>query len=133
MPAYAASPALRRRRDRVSAGRQLPEPGSVRRLRTAAEVPEAPADLGATGHAFWGRIWSSCDWISPVADYQAVAEAARLMDDQEIARCRATRTGDLRDLRVVITLDWELSSFLASLGFSPEARLKLGVRPSKRL
>lgn len=132
MPAYAASPALRRRRDRVSGGRKVPEPGSVRCLGAAEEVPEAPADLGATGHAFWERIWSSCDWISSVTDYQAVAEAARLMDDQEIARCRATRTGDPRDLRVVIALDGELSSSLTHLGFNPEARLQMGVRPAPR-
>jgi hypothetical protein len=59
-----------------------------------------------------------------VADYEAAAEAARLMDDQEIARCRAIRTADPRDLRVVITLSWALSSSLASLGFDLEAILK---------
>src|SRR5215212_1944852 len=98
MPSYTAPRALRRRRGRVpgrvfGGGPRLPEPGSQPHLRAAKEVPEAPAELGATGHAFWEQIWSSCDWISPVADYQAVAEAARLMDDHEIARCRATRTG----------------------------------------
>jgi hypothetical protein len=94
MPSYARSTGPRRRRGRAPGGPKLPEPCSHRHLRTAKEVPEAPAELGATGHAFWERIWSSRDWISPVADYQAVAEAARLMDDHEIARCRATRTGD---------------------------------------
>ena len=79
-----------------------------------------PAALGATGHAFWERIWSSCDWISPEADYQAVAEAARLMDDHEIARCRATRTGDPQAMRVVIALSWDLSTSLATLGLQPE-------------
>jgi hypothetical protein len=55
-----------------------------------------------------------------VADYEAVAEAARLMDDQEIARCRAIRTAHPRDLRVVIALSWDLSSSLATLGLQPE-------------
>ena len=56
--------------------------------RAAEEVPEAPADLGATGRAFWERIWSSCDWSSPGADHEAVAPAARLMDESgRIARC----------------------------------------------
>jgi hypothetical protein len=108
MPAYAAPLELRRRRDRGS-GRD-----------SAEEVPEAPADFGANGHAFWELIWSSCAWISPVADHQAVAQAARMTDDQEIARCRATRTGDPRDLCVVIALSRELSSSLASLGFNRE-------------
>jgi hypothetical protein len=128
MPAYVAPLELRHRRARAPGrdygGRKLLEPGSLRLRRAAEEVPEAPADLGATGHAFWERIWSSCDWISPVADYEAAAEAARLMDDQEIARCRAARTADPRDLRVVITLSWALSSSLASLGFDLEAILK---------
>ena len=92
----------------------------------AEEVPEAPADLGATGHAFWERLWSSCDGISPVADHEAVAEIARLMDDQEIVRCRATRTADLRELRVVIARSRALSSSLASLGFNLEPTLDSG-------
>lgn len=124
MHSYAAPLALRRRRarvpGRVSGGPKLPEPCSQRHLRAATEVPAAPAELGATGHAFWERIWSSCDWISPVADYQAVAEAARLMDDHEIARCRAIRTGDRQAMRVVIALNRDLSSSLATLGLSPE-------------
>ncbi len=75
---------------------QLNQCGSPRLRPPPEKVPEAPADLGATGHAFWERIWSSSD-CSPAADYEAVAAAARLMDDQEIARCRATRTADPRD------------------------------------
>ena len=124
MPAYSAPPELRRRRGpapgRDFGDRKPSEPGSLRPLRPGEEVPEAPADFGASGHAFWERIWSSCDWISPVADYQAVAEAARLTDDQELARCRATRTGNPGDLRVVIALSRELSSSLTSLGFNRE-------------
>ena len=129
MPAYAAPLEPRwptcRATGRADGGRKLLEPDT--RLRAAAEeVPEAPADLGATGHAFWERLWSSCDGRSPVADHQAVAEIARLMDDQEIARCRATRTADSRELRVVIALSRALSSSLASLGFNLETRLDSG-------
>ncbi len=105
MPAYVAALELRRRRGRVHdqdyGGQKLLDPGSLRLRPATEEVPEAPADLGATGHAFWERIWSSCDWISPGADYEAVAQAARRMENQEIARCRATRTADPQDLRVV--------------------------------
>ena len=63
-----------------------------------------------------------------MADYEAVAQAARMMEDQEIARCRATRTADTQDRRVVTALSRALSSSLASLGFNQEARLKLGAR-----
>ena len=111
---------------RACGGRKPPEPGSPRLWGAAEEVPEAPADLGATGHAFWERLWSSCDGISPVADHEAVAEIARLMDDQEIVRCRATRTADLRELRVVIARSRALSSSLASLGFNLEPTLDSG-------
>ena len=94
MPAYVVPLELRRHRGRVHdrdyGGQKLLDPGSQRLRPAAEEVPGAPADLGATGHAFWERIWSSCDWISPVADYEAVAQAARMMEDQELARCRAT-------------------------------------------
>jgi hypothetical protein len=96
-------------------------------FQAAEEVPPPPADLGATGHAFWERIWSSSGWISPVADYAMVAETARLIDTQEIARCRATRTGNPRDRRVVLAVSRELSSTLAGLGFNPQARANLGL------
>ena len=122
MPAYVAPLELIHRRARAPGrdygGRKLLEPGSLRLRRAAEEVPEAPADLGATGHAFWERLWSSCDWSSPVTDHEAVAAIARLMDDQEIARCRATRTADSRELGVVIALSRALSSSLASLGWN---------------
>jgi hypothetical protein len=124
MPAYVASLDVSWRRGRATGrtygGRELLEPGSLRLPAAGEELREAPADLGATGHAFWERLWSSCDWSSPVTDHEAVATIARLMDDQEIARCRATRTADSRELRVVIALNRALSSSLASLGFNLE-------------
>ena len=130
MPAYVASlePSWRRGRatGRTYGGRELLEPGSLRLTGAREEVPEAPADLGATGRAFWERLWSSCDWSSPVTDHEAVAAIARLMDDQEIARCRATRTADARELRVVIALSRALSSSLVSLGFDLEMGLGSG-------
>jgi hypothetical protein len=61
-----------------------------------------------------------------VADHDAVAEIARLMDDQEIARCRATRKADSRELRIVIALSRALSSSLAILGFNLETRMDSG-------
>jgi len=119
MPAYVASLEPRwRATGRTYGGRELLEPGSLRLPGAGEEVPEAPADLGATGHAFWERLWSSCDWSSPVTDHEAVAAIARLMDDQEIARCRATRTADSRELGVVIAPSRALSSSLASLGWN---------------
>ena len=130
MSAYVALLGPRWRRGRANgrtySGRELLEPGSLRLSRAREEVPDAPADLGATGRAFWERIWSSCDWSSPVTDHEAAAAIARLMDDQEIARCRATRTADSRELRKVIALSRALSSSLASLGFNLEMRLDSG-------
>jgi hypothetical protein len=108
-------------------GRPIPHAANLAISQTAQEVPPPPADLGATGHAFWERIWSSSGWISPVGDYAIVAETARLIDIQEIARCRATRTGNPRDRRVVLAMSRELSSALAGLGFNPQDRANLGV------
>jgi hypothetical protein len=99
-------------------GRPIPNAVNPAISQAAEEVPSPPADLGATGHAFWERIWSSSGWISPVADYAVVAETARLIDTQEIARCRATRTGNPRDRRVALAMSRELSSTLADLGFN---------------
>jgi hypothetical protein len=130
MPAYVAPLEPRSRRGRATGRthgeRKLLEPGSLRLTGAGDEVPEAPADLGATGRAFWERLWSSCDWSSPSTDHEAVAAIARLMDDQEIARCRATRTADSRELRVVIALSRALLSSLASLGFNLETGLDSG-------
>ena len=104
-----------------------PQAASVAILPAAEEVPPPPpADLGATGHAFWEQIWSSCSWISAVADYAVVAETAELIDTLEIARCRATRTGDPSDRRVVLAISRELASALASLGLNPEQCSELG-------
>jgi hypothetical protein len=109
-------------------GRLRPQAASVAISPAAEEVPPPPpADLGATGHAFWEQIWSSCGSISAAADYAVVAETAELSDTLEIARCRATRTGDPSDRRVVLAISRELSSALASLGFNPQARTMLGV------
>jgi hypothetical protein len=110
-----------------SDGRPIPDAANVANVQAAEEVPQPPADLGATGHAFWQRIWSNSGWISPVADYAIVADTARLIDTQEIARCRATRTGNPRDRRVVLAVNRDLSSALAGLGFNPQARANLGV------
>ena len=114
-------------------GRPIRHAANLAISQAAQDVPPPPADLGATGHAFWERIWSSCDWISPVADYEAVAQAARMMEDQELARCRATRTADPQDLRLVTAWSRALSSSLASLGFNQEPRLKLGARLALRI
>ena len=99
--------------------RPISNAGNLAIFQSAEEVPPPPADLGATGHAFWERIWSSSRGISPVADYATVAEAARLIDTQEIARCRATRTGNPRDRHMVLAVDKKLSSALAGLENPP--------------
>jgi hypothetical protein len=132
MPGYPAPSELRRRRGRIHhldfGGRNLPDPGPAATLPAAEKVPAPPADLGAAGHAMWLKLWEGCDWISRDADRDAVAKACRLADDMEIARCRATRTGDARDRRRLGALSRELGSELAVLSaaglFIPQTPLR---------
>ena len=136
MPGYLAPSELRRRRGRNhhldSGGRNLPDPGPAAPLPAAEKVPEPPADLGATGHAMWLKLWEDCDWISRDADGPAVAKACRLADDLEIARCRATRTGDARERRRLGALSRELGSELARLGLNPQASARFGAGAPQR-
>jgi len=136
MPGYLAPPELRRRRGRThhldSGGRNLPDPGPAAALPAAENVPEPPADLGATGHAMWLKLWDGCDWISRDADGLAVAKACRLADDLEIARCRATRTGDARERGRLGALSRELGSELARLGLNPQASARFGAGAPQR-
>lgn len=122
-------------------GRPLPDaplPGEG--LPAVSSIPEPP-ELGADGLDLWLRVWEAGrSWLSPSVDYPLVVmlcqaqdeaeEIRRLLVSGEESRTYTTSNGQkvtsplvsqLKDLRVQIT------AWLASLGYSPTDRTRLGV------
>jgi len=113
--------------------RKLPELAVVQTLPMAITIPDAPADLGKDGLELWGRAWSmAITWLSPDSDLSAIENACRAADDLTIARARYRATTEPADARAVVALTKSLSDALASLGFDPTSRSRLGVAEVKR-
>ena len=113
---------------------RVPKRGEVVALPAADGAPDYPADLGLEGRRLWDRSWQAgIAWISPHSDLTAVEHACRLADDLAVARKRYRATTDPADGRMVATLSRELASALASLGFDPASRTRLGVAEVTRV
>jgi phage terminase small subunit len=129
---------VKRRRGRTpgtdSGGRPLPAALNVTALPMADGVPDPPVDLRLDGRDLWAQSWDrGVTWLSPDSDWAAVVEACRLADDIAVARERYRVTREAGDARVVATLSKELRSALASLGFDPTARGRMGVAEVKKM
>ena len=115
-----------------------PMPGEG--LQGAKDIPEPPA-LGLDGTVLWNQLWSAGkQWLSPDADYQILTLLCQAQDEAEEIR-RAIAIGEvprfyklpngsfvshplviqLKELRAQST------GWLASLGFSPSDRARLGL------
>lgn len=117
-----------------SGGRQLQKLAAVHSLPGAHVTPPTPAGLGATGAALWDKAWAAAiNWLSPDSDFLAIEQACRLADDVEHARALWRETGEAQDGRLVVALSKSLADALASLGFDPTSRSRLGVAEVKRV
>ena len=115
-----------------------PMPGEG--LPAVSNIP-TPPPLGFDGLELWNRIWSAGkSWLSPEADYQIVVMLCQAQDETEEIR-RVLAIGEekryyvlangqqvtsplvkqLKELRV------QMTGWLASLGYSPTDRARLGV------
>jgi hypothetical protein len=100
-----------------------------------AEIkPEAPAMLGEDGKLFWNRIWDNAiTWLSPVSDLSAIENAAKLADAVTAARTKYMATLESADGRAYVQINKAFTDSLASLGFDPVSRSRLGVAEVKRV
>lgn len=96
------------------------------------DVPDVPADLQVEGQKLWVAIWEAgASWINPACDMFLVEQVARLKDLAVVAGNRALVTTDPGDVRAAIQANEAVNKTLASLGFSPSDRAKLGVQQAQ--
>jgi hypothetical protein len=112
----------------------LPELANVTILPMADMKPEPPAMLGEDGKLFWNRIWDNAiTWLSPVSDLSAIENAAKLADAVTAARTKYMATLESADGRAYVQINKAFTDSLASLGFDPVSRSRLGVAEVKRV
>jgi len=117
-----------------SGGRRLRELSEVTILPGADKIPEPPAMLGDDGKIFWNRIWDSAiTWLSPQSDMSAIENTAKLADAVTAARTKYMATLDSADGRAYVQINKAFTDALASLGFDPVSRSRLGVAEVKRV
>ena len=119
-------------------------------LPAASSIPTPPDDLGERGLELWYHVWTAGQsWLSPQVDSPIITLLCQAQDESEDIRAKLN-SGEveryyilpngsyvthplvvqLKDLRVQST------AWLASLGFSPSDRARLGigeVRPADAL
>lgn len=119
---------------RDSGGRALPELAIVTALPMADFTPEPPPMLGPDGLRLWERVWDSAiTWLSPQSDRDAIENAAKLADAVSAARTKYMATLESADARAYVQLNKSFTDALASLGFDPVSRSRLGVAEVQRV
>ena len=117
-----------------SGGRPLKELSVVTPLPMAEFKPDYPGMLGDEGKKFWDRIWDSAiAWISPHSDMNAVENACRLADAVHLARTKYMATLESSDARAYIQINDAFTKAIASLGFDPVSRSRLGVAEVQKI
>lgn len=119
---------------RDSGGRKLNELSVVTPLPMAEKIPDAPAMLGADGAQLWQRVWDQAiTWLSPLSDINAIENACKLADAVAAARVKYMATLEAADARAYVAINKSFTDALASLGFDPVSRSRLGVAEVKKM
>ena len=119
---------------RDSGGRKLNELSVVTALPMADKTPEPPAMLQADGLNLWNRIWDNAiTWLSPVSDMNAIENACKLADVVSASRVKYMATLESADARAYVAVNKSFTDALASLGFDPVSRSRLGVAEVKKM
>jgi hypothetical protein len=85
------------------------------------------------GQELWDRIWGmGQSWISPTTDIELVLMTAEMVDERWNLRVKVMSNDDPRLRRGLRELDKQIVSNLADLGFSPTARMRLGIAEVKK-
>lgn len=108
--------------------RDLPDLNNITHLPMAREIPTPPDTLGDHGKNLWNRAWGmAITWLSPVSDIDAITNASSLADATEAARNKYMATLDNADAKAYVAINKAYTDALASLGFDPLSRSRLGV------
>ena len=108
--------------------RPLPDLNNITHLPMAREIPAPPENLGEAGKKLWDRAWGmAITWLSPVSDIDTITNASFLADATEAARVRYMATTEPTDAKAYVAINKAYTDALASLGFDPLSRSRLGV------
>jgi hypothetical protein len=100
----------------------------------AWKIPEPPEMLGPDGTKLWNRVWDSAiTWLSPQSDMDAIENVCKLADAVTSARTKYMATLEGADARAYVSLNESFTKGLASLGFDPVSRSRLGVAEVKKM
>jgi hypothetical protein len=114
--------------------RAIPVEGTLVPLPPANGVPAPLRPLKRDGAALWKRVWTNAQgWLSPGTDIEAVQLLAEAMDERQVLRAMVMRDGDWRDRIQLRHLEHQLMQQLATIGFDPTARARLGVAEIRRV
>ena len=112
--------------------RPLPDLNNITHLPMAREIPAPPDSLGEAGKKLWDRAWGmAITWLSPVSDIDAITNASSLADATEAARAKYMATLESADAKAYVAINKAYTDALASLGFDPLSRSRLGVAEVK--
>lgn len=102
-------------------------------------APRVPAHLGPTGKDVWRNVWSAgMGAYSPETDRNVITRYCELHDRRDVLLAEVTRDGLTQEgstgqivahplLRYVESTEKELRTIETAIGFTPEARLRLGL------
>ena len=113
--------------------RALPKESNLILLPAANGIPEPSRPLMKYGQQLWDSIWGmGQSWISPNTDIELVLMTAEMVDERWNLRVKVMGTDDPRMRRGLRELDKQIVSNLSDLGFSPTARMRLGIAEVKK-
>ncbi|WSP38955.1 phage terminase small subunit P27 family [Streptomyces sp. NBC_01244] len=102
-------------------------------------APRVPSHLKATGKDVWRNVWSAgLGAYSPETDRNLITRYCELHDRRDVLLTEVTRDGLTQEgstgqivahplLRFVESTEKELRAIETAIGFTPEARLRLGL------
>lgn len=112
-----------------------PLPNTTIALRPANDLDlEPPAHFGPAARFVWERAWSAAiTWLSPDSDMAIVTRCCELADLTDKARERYMVTTEPKDATAFAKLNSEYFKALASMGFTPTDRSRLGLAEVKAM
>ena len=112
--------------------RGLPKEGAIIALNGGYVAPHQPLEWA--GQLLWDRVFNNGGlWISPQTDVEALLLVCKQLDRQaRIESALVDKPDDTGLLRQLLDLEKAIMSGLGQLGFTVDARSKLGLAEVKR-